>query len=279
MYSSFADFAYHAVLQNTLSLEAKFPERELRKAAEPLSAMLTKTLHKIKDMNIVLNPNSDQLEEMKKWLIEEDLTSNDGFYCNWNIIQNSFDKQNLIILEKNNKSIGFVCWNTFGEPYAIIDIMEIHPKFRKQGFGEAFYKKIEEFFKSKRFKVIKLHCSPPSSEAFWQKMEFQKFPKRGYSESELTYYKPLIKTNIPTLDDVQNKLELWDMEPYQVNEEKKARWRWEIGNNKRPILHPCNPNWNLRLSKNGKIIKEDKIKYFDRKNEIEIGPFLFIENI
>ena len=48
-------------------------------------------------------------------------------------------------------------------------------------------------------------------------MEFRKFPKIGYSISELTYFKPLIEINEPAIEiDENNKLELWDLEKLYV---------------------------------------------------------------
>ena len=44
--TGYVDFAYHTILQNTLSLKAKLPERELRKAAEPLCDIHKKLLQK-----------------------------------------------------------------------------------------------------------------------------------------------------------------------------------------------------------------------------------------
>ena len=229
-------------------------------------------------MSFNTDPNSDQLEQVKTWLIEEDKKFNEGFFCNWKIIENSYKQNRFFTFSHNGQTIGFISWTEYSNSYVGIDIMEIHPELRKKGFGELFYKKTEEYFKFKKFKAIKLFCSPKESERFWQKMEFIKFPNRGYSESELTYYKPLIDINQILIGETNNKLELWNLEPYEINEQK-PKWTWEIKENHKPILQPCNGNWNLRLTLNGKVIKEDKVKYFSRNKEIEIGPFLFIETI
>src|SRR5690606_39480172 len=55
-----------------------------------------------------------------------------------------------------------------------------------------------------------------------------------YSDPELTYYKPLIKINELTFEDCENKLELWNLEPYQIKEQK-AKWKWNINDNNKPI--------------------------------------------
>ncbi len=228
-------------------------------------------------MNLKTNSDLKQLEEIKVWLIEEDKKTNQGFYCNWNIIETSFNRNLFFTFEFEEKIIGFLCWTDF-DSYIGIDIMEIHPEFRNKKFGREFYKKAEKYFQSKKYKAIKLFCAPKESEHFWKKMEFRKFPNRGCSEPELTYYKPLIELNEPVIEGCDNKLELWNLEPYQIKEQK-ANWIWNIKNNNKPILQPCNPNWNLRLTLEGKVINEDKVKYFSRDKEIYLGHFLFIETI
>ena len=227
-------------------------------------------------MKLNTNPTSKHLAEIKSWLLQERKNFNEGFYCNWNIIENSFNKNELFVLEFEKMIVGFISWTDHYGKYVDIDIMEIDPKFRSKGLGSILYNKTEEFFRDNNYLVIKLFCSPESSELFWQKMKFIKFPLRGYSESELTYYKPLINVKELSHDRfLTNKIELWDIEPYQIKEQE-SKWTWEISQDNCPILHPCNPNWNLRQTRNRQIVKEGKIKYFDRKNEIEFGPFLYL---
>lgn len=233
------------------------------------------------DFQLNLSPTQSDLKEIEKWLIEEDKTSGKGFYCNWTIIEKSFRNKEFITLNYNNFPIGFLVWSK-GEIYAEIDIMEIKPENRNSGIGKYFFNQIADYFKEKGFLAIKLFCSPRESEKFWKKMDFIKFPDRGYSESDLTYYKPLIEIQQTTKNYSDNKIELWNVEPYQVKN-YEPKWTWEIKANLNklllPIIQPCNCDWNLRWTKNGKIIKEDKIKYFSENNRIEYSPFLFITEL
>ncbi len=227
-------------------------------------------------MKLNTKPTSKHLAEIRSWLLEEKKNFNEGFYCNWNIIENSFSKNELFVLEFEKMIVGFISWTDHSGKYVDIDIMEISPKFRRKGLGRIMYDMAEQTFKDNSYLAIKLFCSPESSESFWQKMKFTKFPIRGYSESELTYYKPLINVKGLSVNKfLANKIELWNIEPYEIKEQE-PKWTWEIYNNNYPILQPCNPNWNLRLTKNGQIMKEDKIKYFDSEKEIEFGPFLYL---
>jgi len=236
----------------------------------------------ITEFQINTTPTQFDLETIEKWLIEEDKKFNEGFYCNWTIIEKSFQKNELVTLNFKERPIGFLVWSK-GEIYVEIDILEIKPEHRKKGIGQYFFEKISEYFKQKGFLAIKLFCSPRESEKFWIKMGFIKFPKRGYSESDLTYFKPLIELQTTiTNGQTENKVELWDVEPYQKNN-NLPKWTWniEIINNKLtlPIIHPCNCNWNLKWTRNGEVIKEDKVKYFDTKNRVEYNPFLYIKEL
>jgi GNAT superfamily N-acetyltransferase len=221
-----------------------------------------------------------ELNEIENWLKEELLTSKNGFYHNWTMITKSYSENRMAILKNKENVIGYTIWR-IGDIHIEIDIFEIKPIFRKKGIGKYFINEISEYFKKKNFLALKLFCEPKESESFWKKMGFIKFPERGYSESELTFFKPLIIVNkSQTNVGENNKLELWNLEPYKVKD-SKPKWIWNIDeSNFIPILHPCNSNWNIRWTKNGKIIKDDKVKYFTHKNnQIEFSPFIYIEKL
>ena len=232
---------------------------------------------------IKIKPNQLELKKISEWLFEEEQAFNKGFYCNWDVIEKAFYDEELIILNFRKKPIGFTVW-TRGEIHAEIDILVIKPDHCNRGIGKAFSRRIFDYFKEQGFIAIKLFCSPRESEKFWKKMRFIKFPDRGYSESDLTYFKPLIRIQTPSESyKTDNKIELWDVEPHQKNY-NKPKWTWnvELEKNKlkSPIIQPCNCNWNLRWSKKGKIIREDKVKYFDtEENRVEYSPFLYVEKL
>lgn len=138
-------------------------------------------------------------------------------------------------------------------------------------------------FKDRGIIAIELFCEPIESEHFWRKMEFIQFPIRGYAEPELTFYKPLIEVCKTTKTPNElNKIELWDVEPHQ-SKTRLPRWCWDIetqdGKLIKPIIQACNINWNIRWTKDGKIKKESKVKYFSRDNPIDFSPFMLIEKL
>jgi hypothetical protein len=234
------------------------------------------------DIQLNFSPILSDLKEIENWLFDEEKNFSEGFYCNWLIIENAFQKNKLITINNLGLPIGFLVWSDMDE-YVEFDILEIKPDYRNKGVGEKFLKLISSYLLDKNYLAIKLFCAPIKSENFWKKMNFIKFPDRGYSESKLSYFKPLVKIEKPSENlDYLDKLELWNVEPHQKdNYEPEWTWKLELNSDKLlfPIIHPYNPNWNLKWTKNGKIIKEDKIKYFTRKQEIEYEPFLIIKEL
>jgi hypothetical protein len=221
-----------------------------------------------------------ELDEIENWLKKELYTSKNGFYHNWDIITRANSEKKIIILKNKINVIGFLIWSDYNI-YVEIDIFEIRPEYRMKGVGKYFFYEVSFFFRNQNFFAIKLFCEPIESEEFWKRMEFRKFPKTQYSIPELTYFKPLIEINEPSVEvDENNKLELWDVEPHQ-KESTKPQWSWNINTDKFiPILNPCNSNWNIRWTKNGKIIREQKVKRFSiQGKEIEFGGFIFLKEL
>lgn len=231
---------------------------------------------------INFKPSENDYNIIRNWLKEEYDACGEGFYCNRNIIEKAFYDNELISFELDGEIIGFAVCTQHGMSIDI-DIIEIHPEYRKKGFGKIFFHKLESVFREKGNIAIILFCEPRESKYFWRKMGFIQFPDRGYSESDLTFYKPLIKVAKATDDDDNsNIIELWNVEPHEACR-FRARWKWNVrmenGRLLNPIIQPCNCNWNIKWSKNGEIIKESKVKRFSREYSVEEGPFLYVTEL
>ena len=235
--------------------------------------------------HIEIAPTLQDIKEILGWLKKErdhDILEH-GFFNNKDIILDSFRLGNAIVFKHENKSIGLIVWNESDDILVNIDIFVIHPSYRGKGFGALFYHDVCNHFVEKGFKAVKLFCEPKTSEKFWIKMGLLKLHDCGYTEHELTYYGVLIDVASTIQINNAEKIELWDVEPYEAIE-TEPRWTWYIENDGGrllyPILHPCNCNWNLRWSRNGDVLKESKIKYFTNK-ELELfkSKFLYIEKL
>lgn len=221
------------------------------------------------DKNLIeISPKKQDIDEILAWLKEECDINGDGFYHNRNMIDCSYKSGKSIVLKNGEKNIGMVTWRH--DNFLVeVDIFVINKKYRGQGYGDFFFNAISEYYKSEGFKAIKLFCKPESSERFWQKKGFQKFPDFDHTEHKLTYYKVLVDTASTSYIRNADKIELWDDEPPRA-EGKEPKWKWYIEKQNQelryPIIQPCNCNWKLRWSKNGKVLREEKVKNFSDVN-------------
>ena len=229
-------------------------------------------------------PKKSDINEILAWLKKEKDCNKygEGFYNNNDIIIDSFESGKAITLKYENENIGLITWSDY-DILVNIDIFVIHPNYRRNGFGEYFYRTVSDYFKAKGFKAIKLFCAPKTSENFWKKMGLVKLYNCGYTEHELTYYDVLVEVASTTDISKSDKIELWNVEPYEATE-KPPQWTWFIDicedKLKLPIIQPCNCNWNLSWSRNGVVIKEEKVKYFTEKDyELFRSNFLYIEEL
>ncbi|OJV54283.1 MAG: hypothetical protein BGO31_13110 [Bacteroidetes bacterium 43-16] len=64
-------------------------------------------------MNLILTPDTVQLEKLKLWLELEYQNSEEGFYCNWPLINDSYLKARLILVEVDSEVIAFATWTNY----------------------------------------------------------------------------------------------------------------------------------------------------------------------
>ena len=173
--------------------------------------------------------------------------------------------------------IGFLVWSR-GEIHAEIDVLEIKPDFRNKGIGEFFFKQFSDYLKKNKFLVIDAHILIASI------YDCHSGTLHLSRAVDLTYFKPLINIQRKSKNRQPGHLiEIWNVEPHLKNN-YSPKWTWNIKLNNDvlilPIIHPCNSNWNMRWSKNGETIKEDKVKYFDiEENRVDYSPFIYIEKL
>lgn len=221
---------------------------------------------------------------VKKWLREEDQESGTGFYCNIEIIESSFRKKNFLSICESNSPVGFVVWSSY-YCIATIGIMEIHPAHRNKGYARTLVTQLLSLLREKDIVAADLQCSPESSEPFWRKMNFIDFPdcRNGrWNKSNMPLYR-IITPHCSADPEVQSheRIELWNDEPHYT-ENSTPTWTWSVNYTEdrrtltTPIIHPCQSDWRIRWMRNDKIVKDDKVKYFSKKAEYDVGGFLVI---
>lgn len=229
-------------------------------------------------------PTIKEVREIEKWLLTEEIKWKEGFYCNWKIIYEHYQKQQLAVLFEKSKPIGFAIWNYDYEKVPEIKIMEIKPTYRKRGLGRLLVENILNFLRNE-YCVVFVECSPHESESFWKNLRFQEFPQKHVLNTRSN--KHLFLTLLPSLDysiEIQNKevLEMWDEEPCLAKEINPVfTWNLDFKDGTRvltkPIIQPSHYEWRLRWRKGDNIIKDGKIKYYG--DEIDNRIFTMIKEL
>lgn len=250
--------------------------------------MITETVISTNKFQVSFSPTGKQIDEIEKWLISERNKTGEGFYCNWEIIKASFQKNEIAIISHNNKSVGFAIWQFTSKITARIDIAEIKPRYRNKGFAREMIMQLLSFLKEKNICVVDLQCSPPNSEPVWKRFGFTDFPDNPenygfYADEDRRLYNILI----PTLQTSHNlegaeTIELWNVEPYLTKDTQPIyKWNIEFKNGTRellkPIIQPGHYEWRLRWRIKDKTIVDNKVKRFGK--EIDFGKFIIIKEL
>jgi GNAT superfamily N-acetyltransferase len=240
------------------------------------------------DLEIDFKPTKEHLNTIKAWLIEEREKSGEGFFCNWEVITDAFAKKTMVLIYKSKSPIGFLTWFDWGA-VTTIQIAEIKPGLRRMGYGRL----LAEFFFSKMTQqgvvALNLHCQPTKSEKVWKKLGFKEYPNvRDFEDFHDEDGKHLYKILVPHLKpsspkENNERIELWSVEPYQTTNNPPL-WQWypKFEKNNRtlvkPIIFPGKRDWNIRWTKEGKIMIDDKVKRFG-KMEIDFCNFIIITQL
>jgi ribosomal protein S18 acetylase RimI-like enzyme len=231
------------------------------------------------NIKIDFTPTEQHLKEIENWLIDEDLISDEGFYCNWDTIVYHFQKNQLLVLLDKDRAIGFLAYH-FNYVSSYIDIIEIKPSHRRLGMGGVLVNNALDLFKNKGYKYAELKCSPESSKTYWKRIGFKEY---STLDNSLIMYKILVNTLNDTKELTSNRLELYDMRKYEMDDyTPKYVWNLDFkeGTNKliSPIVIPCKEYWVLRWVKDGEEIEKDDVKYFLNRS-LEYGNCLVIEEL
>lgn len=236
-------------------------------------------------IKIDFNPKEADWIYIQNWLKEEDHNSGKGFYCNKRIIQNAFQNHGMVIISVDKKAIGFVTWYYSTKYSARIDITEIHPDYRKFGYGRVLINHLLQYFAAKNIYTVDLECAPVSSVHFWKKFKFKEFPKYDSSESKkIELYKILVDTLKPIISNTNTTevIELWNDDPYETKDLEPALI-WKLGyikgtkRLKKPIISLCCvTHRRIRWRKGNDVFYDGEIEHFE-KLKIQDERYLIIE--
>ncbi len=234
------------------------------------------------NLNVLCSPTLQHLNEIRKWLQKEDRLSNEGFFCQMDIIENSFQKNKLIVITKDDVAIGFLTFY-YSDYIVNIEIAEVKPSERKKGIGKLLLQGSFNRFIEDGVFVAQLFCAPASSEKIWKRMGFNNFPNGIIREPRIYLYKILVETTeLYKQENVAELIELWDSEDY--GNEIPPMWRWEIvrqeKSNKlvKPIIHPCSDKWSVAHKFRSETREKRIMKYFDMGKH-DGGHFLIVTEL
>lgn len=237
-------------------------------------------------IKIDFKPKKVDWEYIQNWLIEEDAKSGTGFYCNIDLIKQSFVRNKMVVITVDNKAIGFVTWYLDSASSARVDITEIHPNYRKLGYGRVLVNHLFQYFVEKNIYTVDLQCAPVSSVHFWKKIKFREFPKHEiWVSQKIELYKILVDTLKPVALNPNNTevIELWSGEPYETKDLEPVL-RWKLGyikgtkKLKKPIITLCDVEWRIRWRKGNDVFYDGEIKRFAKLN-IQYGRYLAIVSL
>jgi ribosomal protein S18 acetylase RimI-like enzyme len=220
-------------------------------------------------MRIVSNPKPEHLLQIFTWLHEEFMNSINGFYGNYDVINNAFINKRIICAVDNEKSIGYLVYS-YDKLTANILIANVKTEYKNKGIGKKLLNFLEKKLINKGIKAIDLKCSPVNSKKIWKKLGFKELKEiknhcnmNNWATPYL--YKILVESEKPVKSNAKSKyfVELFCNDP--IKNDAIPNYKWKINPNKiatKPIIYSVDSEWILRYYIDGELKKETKIKKF-----------------
>lgn len=225
------------------------------------------------------NPNIDQLSSIEIWLKAEYEETGEGFCGNWDVIENAFQKQRMLVLVEDSIPVAFLTYR-MEELIVRLDIMEVHPSYRKKGLGRILFNDFTKVAIQSGALAIDLFCSPEESQEFWESVGFELYPEMPHIRTKIWMYKPLVET--ATI--VEFELEREVLELQQTSSAGTNTLTWLVEREEgtdvliQPIIFPVDDNWNICWRKGRTIFFNGSIRDFKESN-ISYGDFLIIREL
>ncbi len=235
---------------------------------------------------ISFQPTKSQLDEIEKWLLEEERSLNEGFYCNWSIIRNLYQKKQMATVSFEKLTVGFVVWLYTSKFTAHIEMVEININYRNKGFGRKLITALLDKFKKDTIYAVDLQCAPAESESAWKHMGFSNFPdgSERWNTGNRKMYKILVPSAATGKHNGSSEvIQLWNAEPILASD-REPEWEWNVQFEKNthvlvtPIIHPCLHDWRIRWKRHDKTLKDKKVKYFSHSTLV-FDNFLIIKEL
>lgn len=224
-------------------------------------------------MKFSVKPRRARLDQVEKWLIEEEKSEGHSFNCNFSLIANSFEKKNFHCVTSGSNTLGFCVFETFSN-YGVVNIAVVDFNQRGKGIGEYLIASHCRYISSRGIKAVEVECMPLSSAHFWEHIGFVPIPEgvdpNYYSQPRATKWKAIVDVcDMSSEEGSDGIIELWNAEPWKANDIQPT-WSWPLNLEEirsKPIVFPANRNWRLRWRKAGDVIFDEKYKYFSEQTK------------
>lgn len=218
-------------------------------------------------MIITSNPTKDHIDQIQKWLKEEESQKINFFHNVFASIKRAFDENKLICVVVKNIAIGFIVYE-INNKTAEIRIANIKTEFKRNHYGKKAFNELETILKKKGILVIELECSTENVKKFWKKLNFIELNKIiNYSSfNKIIYlYNIIVEEEKPIISksDKGIYIELYCKDP--INKDDTPDYVWNINPetiNQKPIIYPVDSDWNINFYKNEQLIISTRIKRF-----------------
>lgn len=117
----------------------------------------------------------NDLAEILGWLKQErDETEGEGFYCNKNVIENSFARGEGLCAIENGRILGFAVIQMFTEG-GDVQIIEAQPSARRQRIGSQLLQGAIAVLRGQGAHYVDVECTSPEGEALCRRHGFEDY--------------------------------------------------------------------------------------------------------
>ncbi len=230
------------------------------------------------DINIVQNPK-ENFKEIETWLKDEYKKTKNGFYHKRDLINSSFKEGQAYLAYWESEIIGFATIS-ISDSVASINIMEMKPNVRKNGYGKAFIQGLINILRKEGCHAIVLKSIDEDSTAFWEKLDFIDITKLPIRISGFTHYLPISCAKIKALPNKQKvSIEIWDFNTSRYRSHG-AVFKVNVINSDSVVILPVEWNWDLKVLVDENETHKILIKRLsDSDNKFLFGDFLVITDV
>ncbi|MCO6416183.1 GNAT family N-acetyltransferase [Siccirubricoccus sp. KC 17139] len=116
----------------------------------------------------VAQATRSNLNEILRWLKQEDEETGEGFWCNRTVVESCHRDGELLVLREDGEAVAFLAGRVW-----VPDILEVRPDRRGRGHGRLLAEHVVAEASRIGDCLLRIECQPASSIPFWERMGFR----------------------------------------------------------------------------------------------------------